>query len=127
MRRVAARDNSRFATLAQTINRTATTTALSSVVTSVAAGHTHTCSLGGGGLNCWGANQFGQLGDGTTIARELPQSITNPGFVELASGDEFTCGRTALGNVYCWGDNRSGQLGLGTMTRSLVPIDVVLP
>lgn len=37
--------------------------------------------------------------------------------VQVAAGDDFTCGRLADGRVYCWGDNGAGQLGDGTMTN----------
>jgi alpha-tubulin suppressor-like RCC1 family protein len=36
----------------------------------------HACAvLDTGGLKCWGGNAFGQLGDGTTTARDAPVSI----------------------------------------------------
>lgn len=47
--------------------------------------------------------------------------------VEVSAGDEFTCARTAMGQVYCWGWNQWGQIG-GTITESIItPVPVTIP
>jgi alpha-tubulin suppressor-like RCC1 family protein len=75
-----------------------------------------------GAVRCWGANDRGQLGDGTTRARTRPTPVTLPGpAAELAAGDEFACARLNDGRVFCWGDNRSGQLGRGSFDPDPMP------
>jgi alpha-tubulin suppressor-like RCC1 family protein len=49
---------------------------LSSGVTSMAAGGLHTCALTiEGGAKCWGYNQYGSVGDGTTTNRLTPVDV----------------------------------------------------
>lgn len=50
---------------------------LSSGIISLAAGDDHTCALTQlGGMNCWGQNDLGQIGDGTLINRMTPTDVT---------------------------------------------------
>jgi alpha-tubulin suppressor-like RCC1 family protein len=93
-------------------------------VAQFATGGDHACAIMlGTALYCWGANDFGQLGDGTQTA---PQTCTGrpcqptpqlvPGLSNVTSagaGVQHTCA-VALNTVYCWGANGSGQLGDGT-------------
>ncbi len=74
-------------------------------------------------LWCWGANSFGQLGDGTKVNRSLPVKVSGGlKWAAVAAGGTFTCGITVAGAVYCWGENDFGQLGNGTTTNSKVPV-----
>jgi len=85
-----------------------------------------TCAvLDDGTVRCWGANTYGQVGDGTTVIRSTPQPVTGlTGVTQVASGDGHSCARRSDGTVWCWGLNSNGQLGLGNQTSSSVPVAV---
>jgi alpha-tubulin suppressor-like RCC1 family protein len=52
---------------------------MSSGVIEVSAGTFHTCAIAStGGVYCWGDNEFGQIGDGTTIDRSVPTPVISP-------------------------------------------------
>ncbi|MEI8254470.1 MAG: hypothetical protein WCJ30_02235 [Deltaproteobacteria bacterium] len=72
-------------------------------VAQVAAGDGHTCAaLRDGRAVCWGWNNSGQLGDGTTVMRAAPAVVPNlTDVVQVALGASTTCARRADGTVWC--------------------------
>jgi alpha-tubulin suppressor-like RCC1 family protein len=63
---------------------------------------------------CWGSNDFGQLGDGTTTQRQKPTPVSGGiAFTSLSAGQGHTCGSSVGGVGYCWGLNYYGALGDG--------------
>jgi alpha-tubulin suppressor-like RCC1 family protein len=92
----------------------------------LALGHSHTCAARAGAVWCWGANDAGQLGDGTNTDRALPVPVTTLGnaVAEVAAGDLFSCARKSNGSVWCWGSNVAGQLGNGGGADSATPVAV---
>ena len=97
-------------------------------VTAIAAGGSHTCALTTvGGVKCWGDNEFGQLGNGTTKDSAIPVDVLALGTTAtaIAAGQYHTCAVTTQGGLKCWGDNRIGQLGDGTITIRTIPTDVI--
>lgn len=90
----------------------------------VAAGGWHTCAvLGGGSIECWGANYSGQLGDGTTANSAVPVSV--PGITDavyVSAGMDHTCAVLGGGSIKCWGHNNYGQLGDGSAQNSKEPV-----
>ncbi len=78
-----------------------------------------------GTLWAWGTNGFAQLGDGTTVNKELPEQIgTGTNWVSVAAGDNFSLGIKSDGTLWAWGLNNHGQLGLGDTVTRLVPTKV---
>lgn len=75
-------------------------------VIAVAAGGYHTCAvMSAGGLKCWGENEWGQLGDGTTTDRYTPTDVwgLDAPIAAIAAGFHSTCALTTAGAVKCWG------------------------
>lgn len=100
---------------------------LASGVVAIAAGNLSTCALTmQGGVTCWGANEFGQLGNGTTADSAVPVAVKGlaQGVRELASGGGHACALTGEGRLKCWGSNKYGQLGDGTRDDRSTPVDV---
>jgi alpha-tubulin suppressor-like RCC1 family protein len=91
----------------------------------ISAGDSHTCGLeqGTGAAFCWGANETGQLGDGTTLERLEPHRVAPPGlrFTSISAGSTLSCAIADTGLAYCWGVNRYGQIGDGTTADHLQP------
>ena len=93
--------------------------------TSVSAGHSsHSCAtLADGTVQCWGRNDNGQLGDGTTTDRLTPVLVSNiTTATSVSTGGGHACATLADGTVQCWGGNVNGQLGDGTTTNRLTPV-----
>lgn len=72
----------------------------------IAAGGAHTCAIvADSTVACWGANDKGQLGDGTRVSRPTAAPVPGlRGVVQLALGNDFSCARLADGAVRCWGN-----------------------
>jgi alpha-tubulin suppressor-like RCC1 family protein/uncharacterized membrane protein YgcG len=69
----------------------------------------HACAvLSTGSVECWGANSYGQLGNGTTAPSSTPvPAIGVTEAVGVAVGQRFTCVLLAAGTVSCWGNYES--------------------
>ena len=93
---------------------------------SVTAGVFSSCAVTtNGAAYCWGDNEFGELGDGTTTSRLLPTAVAGGlTFSALSVWAFHACGVTTSGAAYCWGPNGNGELGDGSTVASTVPVAV---
>jgi len=76
---------------------------------SLAAGSQHTCGLvvPSGVAYCWGRNNHGFVGDGTTTTRLAPVPVSGGRvFSSISAAVHHTCGITPGGAAYCWGYNQ---------------------
>jgi len=88
-------------------------------------GSHHACARVSNGMaRCWGQNDFGQLGNGTTSASSsnpvTVSGLTN--VLQVATGASHSCALLTDGTVRCWGLNTTGQLGNGSTTSSATPV-----
>ena len=96
--------------------------------TAISASHGHACAAVAGGVQCWGLNTFGQLGNGSVSDSALAVWVqglpAGSGVQSVAAGAMHTCAivqpaGAASGGVMCWGRNDHAQLGVSTATAPL--------
>ncbi|MBI2121661.1 MAG: DUF2341 domain-containing protein [Candidatus Sungbacteria bacterium] len=85
----------------------------------ISANGAHTCALlSSGGVKCWGQNDWGQLGYGSSASydyKSTPVAVSGiNNAMAVSAGWKHTCALLSGGNVKCWGYNLYGQLGIGT-------------
>ncbi len=104
------------------ITPTPTPVTVSGISTAVAieAGVFHTCALlRDGTLQCWGRNDEGRLGNGSTANSSTPVTVNGVAPAAIAPGAEHSCAILRDGTMRCWGDNSFGQLGNGSPQGSI--------
>ena len=72
---------------------------------------------------CWGSNDSGQVGDGTTGAdKTSPSKVsTGAGHLSISAGSQHACSIQITGQGWCWGDGTNGKLGIGGTTSRNTP------
>ena len=109
-------------------------------VTQISAGPLRSCAvLIIGEARCWGRNEYGTLGDGTTTESTLPVVVRNEAgdapledVTQIEVGLDQTCALLASSEVRCWGRRQGGALGdgqavAGNAPPALQPVTVVDP
>ena len=79
----------------------------------------HACALlDDESVMCWGRNDYGKLGDGTSTQRNAPVQVnafpTNTTPIAVSVGSHHSCALLDIGDVSCWGEGTYGQNGDGT-------------
>jgi len=89
----------------------------------LAVGGGDSCVLRSSGhVDCWGWNQYSQLGNGTQASSGTPVEVQGVSAgVQLAAGGDDSCVVLPTGHIDCWGWNGFGQLGDGTEENGLEP------
>ncbi len=80
-----------------------------------------------GDLYCWGNNEYGQVGNGTTNKQLTPVKVLS-GVKSVTHSYHSSFSVSAItenGDLYCWGDNGNGEVGNGTTENQLTPVKVL--
>ena len=79
---------------------------------------------------CWGADDYGQLGNNSTNQSQVPVAVNTDGVLSgktvksISTGAYLSCAIASDDQAYCWGWNTTGQLGNNSITQSNVPVAV---
>lgn len=96
-----------------------------STVTAIVSGKSFNCALlADQTVKCWGANDAGQLGNGSKTQGKTPSLVSGvTGAVAIAAGATHACALLASGDIKCWGANGTyGNLGNNSTSESLTAI-----
>ena len=106
----------------------AATFSFASSVTNIDAGFDHSCAVVNGGVQCWGRNSNGQLGNGRLTDSAIPVIAIGAGsnVTAVSTGSNHSCA-VVNGGVQCWGVNFNGQLGNNSFASSPVPVQAIAP
>ena len=109
-------------------------------VTDISVAGYSACAVAGGAAYCWGLNEFGELGNNSTVNSATPVAVDGSGVLAgktvtaISAGDQIPGNKVhpafghacvvASGDPVCWGANQYGQLGATTTGPSTVPVAV---
>lgn len=100
----------------------------SGVAIALSLGNNHSCALmSTGDMQCWGRNEYGQLGDGTLNDRAFPSAVMRlqTKNVAIVAGSKHTCAMNSDETVQCWGAESLGSLGSAASSGNVtVPVNV---
>ena len=95
-------------------------------VTTISAGGSHSLTIkSDSSLWAWGSNEFGQLGDGTTVDKHVPVKIMDD-VLSVSAGGVHSLAIKLDGSLWVWGGNQYGQLGDGSKEDSHIPAQIMI-
>jgi len=113
------------------VGRTAGTAGTGAGHIAITAGGAFSCDLQAGKAYCWGNNDYGQLGDGSSTASSFPVPVDAGGVLagksltQISAGAAHACVLDRAGAAFCWGYDGTGALGDGsTAYSSDIPVAV---
>ncbi len=87
-------------------------------------GRSHTCAVKTTGeIQCWGYNQYGQLGNGLPSAALVPHSSSPDDHASISTGAAHACGIRSTGQLRCWGDDQGKKMGDPTTAPVIIGED----
>ncbi|MDI9308751.1 MAG: T9SS type A sorting domain-containing protein [Limnohabitans sp.] len=88
---------------------------ISSDWSKISAGSSHALAIKTNGtLWAWGRNNYGQLGNNSTVDSNIPIQIgVDTDWAYISAGDNYCLALKNNGTLWAWGDNANGQLGNG--------------
>jgi alpha-tubulin suppressor-like RCC1 family protein len=100
--------------------------------TEVTASTVTSCAVCGGEISCWGLDAFGGIGTGQGLVEAVstPRQVShvdNDPWIDVRSGDAYSCGRTQSGRALCWGLSTHGGLGSGVAANQPTTVLVSMP
>ena len=98
-------------------------------VIAIACGDYNTMALKADGtVFSWGANNAGQLGNGTTVNKTLPVQVSGlSDVIAIDCGNGHSLAVKSDGTAWAWGGNWGGQLGDGTTVQRNTPVIISFP
>jgi alpha-tubulin suppressor-like RCC1 family protein len=96
-------------------------------VTQAAGALSHALYLSNGTLYACGRSEYGDLGDGSTMTKDVPVKVRVPGRVQWIGASWHDSAALTSRGYFDWGYNAAGQLGDGTTTDSDLPVRIELP
>ena len=99
----------------------------------IEAGKEHSCATTATGLQCWGRDDQGQLGNSSMFSSQTSPALVVPpamtvgpyiGLSGLSLDEKSSCAISAAGSLHCWGEGKDYRLGTGTRDDEQVPMSV---
>ncbi len=95
-------------------------------VVEVGVGPRHSClRTRAGSVECWGWNDYGQLGDGSLVPHFRPAPVRDlTDAVDIAVFVDGTCAARRDGSVWCWGRHASWDSSQPWENEQKVPVEI---